>query len=238
MIIAIRRRMSVHGSQAGITLVELMVAMIVFGILSAIVVSLYTATNKSVLSTSSSDQNTQAAGNVMNELTRVIRGATTNPTSGGGESSALLTATPTVLALYSYVDSSALSPSPFLVQFTINSANGQLVEKRWPASTDSNGIFTFDSTKTPSLTRTFPGKLSAPVLFAYYGLNNVPLGNPVAGSSATLSPTSITKLGSDLDLVVAITVTVTSQSSTNTTIKPATLQNTVGMPNVTLEANN
>jgi prepilin-type N-terminal cleavage/methylation domain-containing protein len=223
MLTAIRLRMTARGSEAGITLVELMVAMVVFGVLSAIVVSLYTATNKSVLSTSTSDQNTQAAGNTMNELTRVIRAGTTNPTTGGGEAAALVSVSSNALTMYSYVDSSALTTSPFLVQFTINSANGQLVEKRWPASTDVNGLFTFDSTKTPSLTRTFPGKLSATALFAYSDLNGASLGGTVAPAN--------------LDNVVSVGVTITTQTSTNTTIKPATLQNTVGLPNVTLEAN-
>jgi prepilin-type N-terminal cleavage/methylation domain-containing protein len=237
MMIAIRRRLAIQKKDAGVTLVELMVAMLVFGILSAIVVSLYTAANKSVLSTSNNDQNTQAAGNAMAELTRVIRGATTNPVTGGSETPAFPTiegtltpATSNSLLLYSYVDSSALTPTPYLVQFTIDGTTGQLDEKRWAATTDSTGLFSFPAiTTTPSFTRTFPGKITstaAAPLFSYLDNSNptpVVLGGTVASG--------------DLDNIAAVTVTIVSQSSTNSTIKPATLQNTVGLPNVTLEAN-
>jgi prepilin-type N-terminal cleavage/methylation domain-containing protein len=223
MITQLRRRLRLAGRDAGMSLIELMVAMVVFGILSAIVVSLYLATNKSVLSTTTSNQNTQAAGNIMNELSRVIRGATTIPTATDPQSPAVVLGTFNSLSLYSYVDSSALTPTPFLVKFTINTTTGQILEQRWPSSLSSGGALTFSS--TASLTRTLPGRIkSGTTLFSYSDSGGDPL-------PATLG-------SGDYTNVASVTVTVVAQTSTNPSINPATLRNVVGMPNVTLEANN
>jgi prepilin-type N-terminal cleavage/methylation domain-containing protein len=234
MMISVRRRVQVRGAQAGVTLVELMVAMIVFGILSSMVISFYLASNRSVVATSTTDQNTQAAANVMNELTRVIHGATTNPVSGGGENAAIVSATtsPVSLTLYSYVDSSALNPTPFEVQFTLNASNN-LVEKRWPASVDANGIFTFNIANTPSLTRIFPGTLSnTSTLFAYQN-GGVAVPAPITGGLTVVS--GVTSVAAGVDSVI---VSVSNKTSNDTTANPVSLKNTIGMPNVTLEENN
>jgi prepilin-type N-terminal cleavage/methylation domain-containing protein len=241
MMLALRKKITQAGPESGVTLVELMVAMIVFGILSAIVVSLFTAANKSVLSTSSSDQNTQAAGNAMDELSRVIRGGST-VTLTTGLTAAFVSATSNSLSVYSYVDSSALSTTPFLVQFSISGTNGQLIEKRFAVNVDSTGtVFTPDMS-APVQTRTFPGALTstnASPLFAYTDQSDACLAGTAATPPVTGPPcTAGTVLAADLDNISAVTVTVVSQSSANATILPATLSNVVGVPNVTLEANN
>jgi hypothetical protein len=84
-------------------------------------------------------------------------------------------------------------------------------------------VLTFST--TASLTRTLPGRIpSGTTLFSYADSDGDPLTSPLAAT--------------DLTNVASVTVTVVAQTSTNTSIKPATLRSVVGMPNVTLEANN
>jgi prepilin-type N-terminal cleavage/methylation domain-containing protein len=215
--------MTVARHDAGMSLVELLVSIIVFGILGSMVLSLWVASNKSVVSTSGNDLNTQSAGNLISEVSRVIRGGTTNPITGGLQASAFVTATATSMSLYSYVDSNVVTTTPFLVQFSINST-GQLQEQRWPAIVGSTGLFTFDQTKTPVLTRILPGKITGN-LFSY------------ANASGTIAIPSGGFTGAQLGQINSVTVTVTLQASGNPTIQPATLQNTVGMPNLNLGTN-
>jgi prepilin-type N-terminal cleavage/methylation domain-containing protein len=227
VIAALRRRLRVANNDAGMSLVELLVSIIVFGILGSMVLSMWVASNKSVVSTSGNDLNTQSAGNLVNEVSRVIRGGTTNPTTGGGEDAALISATPSSITMYSYVDSNVVTTTPFLVNFSIDPATGQLQEKRWPATVGTTGLFTFDQTKAPTLSRTLPGKITSPsTLFSY----------------ADATPTTLPFTGGVLSATnraaaTSVTITVTLQASSNSTVKPATLQNTVGMPNLNLGTN-
>jgi hypothetical protein len=126
--------------------------------------------------------------------------------------------------MYSYVDSNVITTTPFLVTFSINATTGQLLEKRWPAIVGSTGLFTFDQTKTPTLTRTLPGRITGN-LFSY------------ANSSGALAIPSGGFSGAQLGQINSVTVTVTLQASNNSTIQAATLQNTVGMPNLNLGTN-
>jgi prepilin-type N-terminal cleavage/methylation domain-containing protein len=230
MIIVLRRRLTVARDDAGMSLVELLVSIIVFGILGSMVLSLWLAANKSVVSTSGNDLNTQAAGNLISEVSRVVRGGATNAITGGNQSAAFVSATPSSITMYSYVDSDPVTTTPVLVQFTINATTGQLQEKRWPAIVGTTGLFTFNQANTPTLSRTLPGRItsaSQSTLFTYYQ----------AGSATPLAFTSGALLPAQLALVDSVTVSVTLQASSNTTIQPATLSNTVGMPNLNLGTN-
>jgi prepilin-type N-terminal cleavage/methylation domain-containing protein len=229
MIAALRRRLMVAKHDSGMSLVELLVSIIVFGILGSMVLSLWVASNKSVISTSGNDLNTQSAGNLVSEVSRVIRGGTTNPVSGGAIANALVSATASSITMYSYVDSNAVTTTPFLVQFSIDPATGQLQERRWPAIVSTTGLFTFDQTKTPTLFRTLPGRITSPgTLFSYP--DPASPGNNLPFSNGALSPTN-------LAVVNSVTVSVTLQASSNSTIQPVTLSNTVGMPNLNLGTN-
>jgi hypothetical protein len=117
--------------------------------------------------------------------------------------------------MYSYVDANAVSTTPFLVQFAIDSATGQVVEKRWPAIRGSTGLFTFNTANQPSLTRTLPGRiLSTSVLFSYLDVN----GNVLTVGTAAQRA-----------LVRSVTVNVTLPAASAGSA--VVLQNTVGIPN-------
>ncbi|MCU1525668.1 MAG: hypothetical protein JWO18_2562 [Microbacteriaceae bacterium] len=215
----VKHRLSGLGHRArsddGVTLIELIVVIVVFGILSSMVLGLFVSANKSVATTSSTSQKTQAAANVMNELSRVIRSGTPNPITGGTQDPVFLSASAQSLSMYSYVDANAVSTTPFLVQFSIDSATGQVLEKRWPASVGATGLFSFNTTAQPSLTRTLPGRiLSTSSLFTYLDVN---------GNALTVGTNAAQRA-----LVRSVTVTVSLQSAS----AAVTLQNTVGIPNV------
>jgi type II secretory pathway pseudopilin PulG len=223
---ALRRRLSGAQGDEGISLVELLVTMIVFGVLSAVVINLYISATRSVNATSSSSQNTQAAGNIMNELSRVIRSATDNPVTGGGSNPAISNGTSRSLSLYSYVDANAITTLPSYVQFTVDATTGQIHEQRWPAKVSSTGLFTFDTSKAPSFSRILPGRIAtSSTLFSYLGANGTPM--VVATSGLTAAQQNAT---------TSITVNVVVQVSNDPSALPATLQNSVGMPNHVVES--
>jgi prepilin-type N-terminal cleavage/methylation domain-containing protein len=215
----VKRRLCGLRNQAraddGLTLVELILVVVVFGILSSMVLGFFVSANKSVATTSSTSQMTQAAANIMNELSRVIRSGTPNIVTGGSQDPVFLSASAQSLSMYSYVDANAVSTTPFLVQFTIDSTTGQVVEKRWPAIAGAAGLFTFNTANQPSLTRILPGRiLSTSAIFTYLDAN---------GAALTVG-TNLAQRA----LVRSVTVNVTLQAASASAV---TLQNTVGIPN-------
>ena len=158
------------GDESGITLVELMVAILVLGILSTMVVNLYVQTQRAVTTSSDVTLNTKTASNIMNEMSRVIRSSSTNPKTGGLFDAAVVDARPNTLTVLAYVDTNAVNPEPVRVRFAINSTTRQIIETRWRAKPGTNGLWIFDTTNTVISTRTLPGAIvaSGGSLFTYY----------------------------------------------------------------------
>lgn len=213
---------------AGITLVELLVAVVVAGILSAIVLNLFISTNKAVGTASSSTMNSRTAANAMDEISRVIRSATNNPLPGGLVQPAVLVASRESLTVIAYVDSDAVDPRPVRVQFTVDPTTRQIVERRWSAKNGANGLFVFDATNSLISTRTLPGRIIAPTesgepwLFTFLRMDRATPIDPADGSLDE----------ANRRLIATIRVTVVTLGSESAMSKPATLSNVVGMPNL------
>jgi type II secretory pathway pseudopilin PulG len=203
-------------------MMELLVSMLIIGIVSAFILSLFINSTKAIARSSALSQNTQAAANIENEVTRVIRSATPNPVTGGTVNPAVVAGSNESLTVLSLVDSGLVTSSPIQVVFSLSGR--QVVEKRYTPKTDVNGLYVFTS-PTLTLTRTLPGPLTVPTgtsptyLFTYYDAS----GNPLVVSTA-LTPTQCA-------LVDAIKVTVVTNATGDPNQAPVTIANTVALPN-------
>jgi len=215
------------GDERGITLVELMVAILVLGILSTMVVNLYVQTQRAVTTSSDVTLNTKTASNIMNEMSRVIRSSSTNPKGGGLFDAAIVDARPNTLTVLAYVDTDAVNPKPVRVQFAINATTRQIIETRWSAKPGVNGLWTFDAPITVVSTRTLPGAIvaSGGSLFTYFKADRTTeMVAPAGGLDEAKRLT-----------IAAVKVNLLVQASQNASAKPLALSNMVGLPNLGLE---
>jgi type II secretory pathway pseudopilin PulG len=220
----LRDRASLRGSEAGISIVELLVAMILFTLVSALILSMFINATRAVAQASALSQNTQTAANIENEMTRVIRSAFPNPVSGGTINPAVAVGGTETLTVISIVDSGNVTTAPIQVVFSLNAAR-QVVEKRYAPTVDVNGLYVFTS-PTLTSTRTLPGSLVVPTgatptyLFTYYDASNNPL--PVSG----------TLTAAQRALIDSIRINIVTNASGDPTQKPITIANTVTLANV------
>jgi type II secretory pathway pseudopilin PulG len=236
-----RLRGSREDNESGITLAELLVAIIVLGILLTMVTSLFVSSAKVVVQSQATTAATGFASNAMNEISRVVRsGAVNTLPNASVPSPVIIAGTAESVTLYSYVDSyvtptstcpagsaCATGVQPSTVQITVDPTTRNVIEKRWKPTAASGDSFTFPAlTTTPDYNHVIGGPLvvtptgSAPV-FTYLDKNNVAV-TPAAGGLTCAQRITI----------VAMTVTVRVQGSAFSSRPAIILQNTVQMPNI------
>ncbi|MBB5841805.1 type II secretory pathway pseudopilin PulG [Conyzicola lurida] len=213
------------------TLIELSTTILVLGILSTIVVSLFVNISTNFTRDRAATDSTNIAAIGMNEITRVIRAGTeirvANVTLNDP---VFVTANREEMTIYSYLaDSSTGVLSPVKVQLAVNATSRELRETRWSSTKNSAGYWIFST--TPGATRTI-ARLIPPItppltagqkyLFTYYDSRGVELTMPASGGLTE----------SQRRAVAAVQVTVTVQADLSARAKAFTLQNTVGMPNL------
>jgi type II secretory pathway pseudopilin PulG len=210
---------------AGISLVELIVAILVLGIVSTMIVSLFAGTLQAVTVSSALDKNTREASNGMNEMSRIVRAGTPYPVSNAVQPKpAFATAANETFTIYAYVNLANSDQQPVKVQFSVD-GNGNLVEKKW-TSTLSGGYYTFPTTTAPT-TRTLassvvPKVSGSPYIFTYLDASGAAIPMPSGGL-----------VGDDaLAAISSVTITLTIQGSSMDTRSRVTLVNTVGIPNL------
>lgn len=214
----------------GITLIELIVAMGLVIVLSTIVVGTYRSLVQAIGTANSLNRNTEQASLGMNEAAREIRAATSNPVSGSSVNDpAFVQATTESLVIYAYVNLQSVSvQQPVMVRLMVDPTTRRLIENIWPATQTSTGYWIFPSTSTtPTSTRILSSTVATrtspnPWLFTY-----------LAGSTALVVPTTGSFTTAQLNSITSVQITLTVQSSLTNGTRPVTLQNTVGMPNLT-----
>ncbi|MBH0098210.1 type II secretion system protein [Salinibacterium sp. NSLL150] len=208
--------------EAGVTLAELIVTIALMGMLLAMVMTIFITFTRTFAVERSATANTSAATIAMNELTRVIRSGTENPVASVTLNEPVFSvASPENVVLQAYLDTDALDPEPVRVQFQIT-ADRTLVETRWDARALSSGYFSFYS--TPASERTVVRQIAAgsTSVFQFYTKENIELTMPASGYLSE----------SDRRLISAVKVTMTVQTDPSGNAKTATLENTVGIPNL------
>jgi prepilin-type N-terminal cleavage/methylation domain-containing protein len=217
------------GDDRGITMIELLVAMMLVVVLSTIVIGTYQSLVQSVTTANKLNRNTESASLAMNESAREIRAATSNPVSGQTVNDpAFVQATNESLVIYAYVNlQSASIQQPVMVRLRVDTTTRRFIEEIWPATQNASGYWIFPSTATtPTSTRILASTIASrvspnPYLFTY-----------LAGTAALTVPTTGGFTTTQLNSITSVQITVTVQSSLTDGTRPVTLQNTVGMPNL------
>ncbi|MBH0008441.1 prepilin-type N-terminal cleavage/methylation domain-containing protein [Salinibacterium sp. SWN1162] len=214
----------IRNDDSGVTLAELIVTIALLTMMLAMVMTIFISFTRSFTSDRSASTNTSSATVAMNELTRVIRSGTQLKTPSGTLSPVFSEATAEKVALTAYLDTQAASPRPVKVMFEIT-ADRTLVEKRWEATGESNGVFTF-KTGTPSSERTIVRQIAGngtPVFSYLKSVNVATAGAPTETLWTESDPFS---------KIIAVTVSMTVQTDPSGEAATATLLNTVGIPNL------
>ena len=223
------RRIS-EDSERGLTLVELLVAILLFGLLLVLVGGAFSTISKTITLATNTNQNVAFSSLGMSEMSKVLRFATTNPVLGQPlDAAAFVTANKETLTVYTYVDANATTPTPTEVTFSLDSAR-RLVETRYASYAVATGYYAFRT--TPYLTRILTGIVLAPTgtqayLFTYLDKNGQPLPPGTGGLSTTGSPSQVSQ-------VAAVQVTLKIKGNTTNGASPIILSNIVGLPNLGL----
>ncbi|BDZ49059.1 hypothetical protein GCM10025867_13000 [Frondihabitans sucicola] len=221
-----RLRPAALRGDAGVSLSELLVAMVILAVLMSVVMAFFVTSSKTFATNKAIDGNTRTASNAMNEVSRVLRAATPNPKLNNTTDPAFVSATATSVVFYAYINLTSSLETPVQVRFTYSAAAGTITESRWVATGLTGGLWSFPSaSSTPASSRVIgtavlPASSSVGALFSYLGAD----GTPIAFVSSAIPSTS---LGSIASVKFAIS------SGTSSTAGQATnLVNTIGLPNV------
>lgn len=227
MIRAIRRRVGSVVDPAvrdrGISLVELIVAMMIFSILLAMTVGFFSSAGRATTVNRGVDLTTRTASTGLDEMTRIIRGATTNPVLNQQlPDPAFVSAFTNAnsIRLYSQVNLTSSVAQPVMVQFSVSGSN--LVEQTWQPIT-TGGYYTFATNPTTTKVIASPVVLPAaggPNLFSYIDTTNATI--PITGGAVT-----------NISGIAAVTVSLQTGTA-NTSARSTLLTNTVGLPNLNI----
>ncbi|MCI0159067.1 prepilin-type N-terminal cleavage/methylation domain-containing protein [Leifsonia shinshuensis] len=212
-----------QGRDAGLSLIELLVAIALTTVVMGLAVSLFVVATHTVSLSQSIDGGTRQASNGMNQAARMIRAATpdplANPIVGGQQSDpAIIKAAPMLISFYAYVNLSG-GESPVLV--TYDATSGALVEKQQAALTavaGVNGHWDFvplNAATTRSLCNSIP---STTTVFRYFDK-----------TGTELLPANLTTWQARA-AITSVQVTITIQPTG--AASAVTLTNTIGMANI------
>ncbi|QYH35328.1 PilW family protein [Salinibacterium sp. M195] len=209
------------GDQTGVTLSELIVTMALLTMLLAMIMTIFISFSRSFTEDRSASSNTAAAAVAMNELTRVVRSGTEIPVSGRQTNDPVFSvAAPDRVVLQAFLDTEAASPKPVRVEFSIT-ADRTLQERRWTSIVSSSGYFTFNNTAASQRTVVRQIAAGTAPVFAFFDAKNLPIA--LVGG----------KIPDDkLATIAAVKVSMTVQTDPTGNAQTATLENTVGIPNL------
>ena len=229
-MIAVHRRIRARiervtvNRESGLTLVELLVAILIFGLLLTMVGGAYSTISKTITLATNTNQNVSFSSLGMSEMSKVLRFASTNPVLGHPlDDPAFVVANAETVTVYSYVDANATTPLPVEVTFSLDSQR-RLVETRYAAVAVATGYYSFQA--TPYSTRILTGVVLAPStgepsLFTYLNAGGTALTPGSSGLSSTQIP-----------LVAAVQIRLKIKGNTVNGANPIILTNTVGLPNL------
>lgn len=217
----LRRMQRVRRSgDAGVSLPELLVTMMLLGLFSALVLGLVTSVTRTFTRERAATDSSMIASNGMNELTRMVRAGTSLLVTGGTQAPVFIDAGPRTATLYSYIDTNSKNPRPVKVQFRVDD-QGRLLESRWLATSTAEP-WTFkanpDSTRTVA-TSVIAGKQD---LFTYF--------NAAGGVLPYANDGKLTL--TNREAVAAVRIQLTVQTDPAGRADPVMLRNTVSIPNL------
>lgn len=212
---------SLRSRDRGLSLIELLIAIMLTGLIMTLGVWMFVAGTHSVSLAQSIDGGTRQASNGMNQVARMIRAATPNPLASPTpgqplNAPAIIGATATSVQFYAYVNLSG-AESPVRVTYAVS--NGILQEKQALAlssTAGANGHWDFGTDQTPrSLCNSIPAGTS---VFRYFDKAN-----------GELLPAN---LGTDAQRAAIASIQVTITIQPTGAANAVTVTNTIGMANV------
>lgn len=206
---AVRRR--APRGDAGVSLVELLIVMLLSGLVLTIAASMFVNVARITVDTGDERESTAHAANIMDVVSTDIR-ASTNLFSGATTTFAVLAATRDSMTIITYTDAGPSFGSPYQIRFRMSA--GRLVEDRWNPSAAA-----FPRTSAPTASRVLGEQVLNTRLFRYFDSTGAEIAAPGSGMTAT-----------DRARVASIEVTleVVAPDSTRSVV----LVNNVGMPNM------
>ena len=215
---ALRRRLG-PAAEAGVSLVELIVTMMVTGIVLTIVAAMFINVAKVTADANGTNTRTSVAANVMNEMSKVIRTAANNATASSEDPDpAIVSGTASALTVYSYVDTSPTAPAPTKVTFRVDTSGNVWEDRIAGAASGSYWVFTGTATS-----RNLGAPITSAGLFTYLDQ---------AGQAVVPGGTGLTL--AQRNTISSIKVTVTIANNPTLGSDPIVIVNTVGMPNLLL----
>lgn len=237
-MIAIRARARVRRDD-GLTLAELLVTMSLSIVVLVLISAFFIQMARAATTANATRDSTATVSNLANELSDVIRPASTIVVAGSTKPApAVVSAMPNELIVYSYSDSKGTDVRPIMVRFALNSRS-QMVESRWNATkNNTTGLWNFPAiTTTAASTRTFPGTIVAPsAAGAGETTANAPMFTFLDAKSQVIALTSGEVASTKLGDIAAIRFTLRVKASSARDAKTGVIQNVVGMPNIGLQA--
>jgi Tfp pilus assembly protein PilV len=211
--------------QSGLSLVELLVSGLLTVIILVMISSMFIQTAKITANSTQTSNSNNVAANIANEVTSVVRVATTLAKSGQAvPDPAIVAGTRESLTIYSLSNTNANNPSPVRITYTIGT-DRTVTEQRCLA-TASGGFWTFGGC-TPT-TRNLGGAVT-PVtgtvdqFFTYHTAN----GSPILIAAGSLTATQRATVAS---IRVYVSVLATGSKT-----KRVVISNTVVLGNVGLD---
>lgn len=228
-----------RGNEAGFGLPELLVAMGLFSILATLIVLTFSSFTGAMAKDRVATANTNMASVGMDELTRVIRAATTIPQLNADDLPAFAYANKEKLTLYAFIDTNSGTPAPVKVTFEVKtwappggpSETRVLTETRWQATPKVGAPAYWEFIGTPT-ERVIARKIVAPTgsepfLFNYQEINATTL-LPADISIPTSGVTA-----ANLKKIAVVEVTIKVQTDpVGQRAQPVLMTNQVGIPNL------
>lgn len=218
MIALLRRRLTASGEDAGFTLPELLVTILILGILGTALVGTVVVQGKALVREQTKGTSLDIARVGMNRMSKAVRAGTELINSDGSTNAAFTEIAPEKLTMYV-----SFGPAPTKVSFTVNS-NRELVEQVWTSTgTGTAGDqppYTFVSTpRTTVIASKIPANLSTP-LFSFLDANGTPLAVQTSTDSTVTS------------LVRQVDVSLTVNSDPSRGAPSAVLNQAIVLPNL------
>ena len=221
--------------QGGFSLPELLVSMVLFSILAVLIVTAFMSFTRSFNDDRLATRNTNIASVGMNEMTRVLRAATSVPVVNADDLPAFAYANNEKVIFYAYIDTNSAAPAPVKVQFEVLPSSNTLcprclVETRWAAHPKPGypSYWEFDSSSAS--VRTIARKIVAPVSGENYMFSYKQIGTDLLPVTMTIPNGGI--LTANLSKIAVVEVTMKVQSDPSQLPDAVIVENQVGLPNL------
>jgi hypothetical protein len=205
--------------------------MLLIGLVGSLVMTLTVTMDRAFTREQAATSSTSVAASGMNELTRVIRSGTEIPVHGQTLNDTVFTVLgPEEVVLHAYLDTDSTAPRPVRVRFALNGSR-ELVETRWdaqPVVIENRRYWTFPTEAPPTVVRTVARQIPAAASGA------APLFTFLRANGTAISPLPAAPTAIELREVAAVRIRLTVQADPTGRARPVTLQNTVGIPNLSV----